>query len=219
MTERGGYSHIKAIFFDMDGLLVDTELASFASTCDVFASYDVEVTREWYIREHLEKGVHIYEPLRAKGISEEDIQQVRQLRNAAYAKLLEGIKPIDGVVETLEALRGAVSMAIVTMSRRSNFEIIMRNTSLGEFFDFTITCDDVMNVKPNPDAYLKAVELSQKRPADCLALEDSRRGVDAAKAAGITCFAIPDELTRTHDFSIADKILGSIREVPPLLGI
>ena len=93
----------------------------------------------------------------------------------------------------------------------------MEKTGLRRSFDFVITGDDVKKHKPDPEPYLKATEVSGQKKEHCLVLEDSFRGVQAAKAAGLTCFAVPDELTRVQDFSIADKILKSIRELPCLL--
>jgi HAD superfamily hydrolase (TIGR01509 family) len=107
-------------------------------------------------------------------------------------------------------------MGIVTSSRKEHFDSIMDQTGLRRHFTFFITANDVENVKPHPEPYLKALDHVKLPKEECLVLEDSRRGVQAAKAAGLTCFAIPDALTRSQDFSIADRVLESIREVPSL---
>lgn len=211
--------HFEAIFFDMDGLLVDTESLYLAAAREVFAPFGVEVTLDWYKTEQLGKGTSTFSLLEAKGVARHVIQETRALRNRRYMEMLEGIKPIDGVRETLLQLQGKFLLAVVTSSNREPFEIIMRNTELKRFFDFSITFDDVSTLKPDPEPYLKAVERSGYKKENCLALEDSSKGVQAAKAAGIRCYAIPDELTQGHDFSVADKVLKSIREVPALVGV
>lgn len=211
-------SKFEAIFFDMDGLLVNTEPLDFKGTKEVFASVNVNLTREWYIHEHLGKGRSVSELLRENGIAEERIAELREVRHKQYWEYLEAeAAAIDGVPETLRKLHGRLLLAIVTGSNRKSIDIVMRKTGLRDFFDFVVTYEDTEHHKPYPDPYLKALSLSQKPTEKCLVLEDSGNGTQAAKAAGLTCFAIPDEMTKGHDFSIADKVLGSIRELPGLL--
>jgi HAD superfamily hydrolase (TIGR01509 family) len=210
-------SKFEAIFFDMDGLLVDTESLFLVAIRETFAPLGVEVPLDWYIHEGLEKGTSTYELVRAKGVSEEEFEVLRRLRDERHTELLADIRLIDGVQQTLEALHHKVHMAIVTSSRHIHLDPIMEKTGIRHFFDFMITGEDIAHVKPNPEPYLKAWECSGVPKERCLVLEDSRRGVQAAKAAGLTCYAIPDALTKSHDFSIADKVLGSIREVPALV--
>ncbi len=202
----------------MDGLLVDSESLYFDSVKESLATVGVEITREWYIRENLGKGKSSLGLAREKGISEEKIEQLREQRNERYGEMLKAnVRPMDGVTETLSILEGKFLMGIVSSSRKDHFDIIMEKTGLRRFFSFFLTAADVKKIKPDPELYLKAIELSEKSKEECLVLEDSFRGVQAAKAAGITCYAIPDKLTEIQNFSIADKVLGSIREVPKLL--
>lgn len=208
----------KAIFFDNDGLLVNTEPVFFRASKETFAPLGIELTWEWHIRENLGKGTSTFEMLRIHGFSEEEVAKCRLKRNARYSELLqENVPVIDGVYDALEALHGTFAMGVVTSSRREHFDIIMEQTGLRHFFDFFITANDVKKRKPDPEPYLKAVGLAKQAKEDCLVLEDSFRGVQAAKAAGLTCYAIPDALTRMQDFSIADKVLSNIRELPALL--
>ena len=213
-------NRFKAVFFDNDGLLVDTEGLYFQSVQEVFAPVGIEISREWYIRENLGTGRSSFELAKEKGLSEEEIAKLRRERNERYGELLrEKVRPMDGVPEVLAMLHGKFQMGVVTSGRKAHFDIIMEMTGLRRFFDFFVTEQDVKKLKPNPEPYLKAVELSGHAKEHCLVLEDSFRGVQAAKAAGLTCYAIPDELTRTQDFSIADKVLESIRELPALLAV
>jgi len=210
----------QAIFFDMDGLLVNTEPLDFKGTKEVFASVHVNLTREWYTREHLGKGRSVSELLRENGITEERIAALREMRHKRYWEYLEAeVAAIHGVPETLQKLRGKLLLAIVTGSSRTSVDIVMRKTGLQDYFDFVVTYEDTERHKPDPDSYLKALSLSQKPKEKCLVLEDSGNGTQAAKAAGLTCFAIPDEMTKGHDFSIADKVLCSIRELPEILAV
>ena len=213
-------THFEAIFFDMDGLLVETEPLSFESTKEVFASVGVDLTREWFIHEHLGKGRSLIELLQEKGIAEDHMVELQETRRKRYWEYLEAHgTALDGVLETLQKLHGKFLLAIVTGSRRKSVDILMRKTGLGGFFEFAVTHEDTEKHKPNPEPYLKALALSQKSKERCLVLEDSGNGSQAAKAAGLTCWAIPDEMTKADDFAHVDKVLGSIREVPELVGL
>lgn len=210
----------KAIFFDSDGLLVNTESLSFESAREVFATVGVDLSKEWYVQENLGAGRRSSELLQEHGIPEDQIAELMRRRSKRYGELLQqGVSTMDGVPEVLEKLYGGFIMVVVTSARRKYFDISMEKTGLRKYFGFFVTREDVAQLKPNPEPYLKALEISGQRPEDCLVLEDSSRGVKAAKEAGLTCYAIPDELTRSQDFSIADKVLHSIRELPELISI
>src|SRR3989344_6677602 len=123
--------NFKAIFFDNDGLLVDTEPLYFRATHEIFAPIGIEIAKEWYIRENLGKGRSSFELAKEKGIPDDQIVRLRQRRNERYGELLkEKVKPIDGVSEVLEKLYGKFLMGVVTSGRRDHFDIIMQKTEL-----------------------------------------------------------------------------------------
>ncbi len=212
-------TNFKAIFFDNDGLLVDTESLWLEATRKTLAPFGITITDEWYAKEVLGKGGEMIPVLlKEYGISQEKVVELRNLRNNLYGEMLkENVKTIDGVREVLEMLEGKFLMGVVTTSSSKHFDIIMEKTGLRKYFSFFVTFEDVVNPKPDPEPYLKAIELSKIPKDQCLVLEDSGRGVKAAKAAGLTCYAIPEAWSKSHDFSSADKVLGSIRELPNIL--
>ena len=108
-------------------------------------------------------------------------------------------------------------MGIVTSSRKDHFEIIHDRSGLLTYFDFVVASGDFSNSKPHPEPYLIGIERCGYPAHECLAIEDSERGVLAAKRAGVTCWAIPSAMTKDGDFSKADRVLESIEDVPPLL--
>src|SRR3990167_840311 len=213
--------NFKAIFFDNDGLLVDTESLWLKATRETMAPYGIEITDEWYTLEVLTKGGRMISVLaKGNGISEDKIPELSKLRNDLYTNMLkENVQVLDGVREVLEKLQGKFLMGVVTTSNREHFGIIMEKTVLKKFFSLFVTFEDVKNAKPNPEPYLKAVELSKVPKEQCLAIEDSGRGLTAAKAAGLSCYIIPEAWSASHDFSGADKVLKSIRELPEVLSI
>ena len=108
-------------------------------------------------------------------------------------------------------------MAVVTSSLREPFEIIHRRTDYQRFFNLVLTREDYNKSKPEPEPYLKALKLLAIDPDKVVVVEDSERGIIAAKRAGLTCWAVPNRLSAHGDFSQADKVLSDIGEVARLL--
>jgi len=202
------------IFFDNDGTLVDTESIYCKATQKILLELGVEMTREWFIEYSLKRNFSSWSLLDGKGYRAEEVNQFRNKRNDYYAELLsEEVHLMPGVLETLKSLKGKARMSVVTTSRRMHFNIILEKTGIADYFEFFIVNEDVQNEKPHPKPYLKAIEISGCNPDDCIAVEDTERGLIAAKKAGIKCYAIPTALSKSHDFSDADGVLSSISEL------
>ena len=203
-----------AIFWDNDGVLVDTERLYLAATRQVLASVDVPLTDEQYMELFLVQGIGAWHLVGAKGFSRNEIDQLRETRNSLYAQwLAQTPVVIEGVRDVLEALHGRFHMGVVTSSRKDHFDLIHQKTGLLKYFDFVLTSEDFARVKPDPEPYLKAIERSGFAPERCLAVEDSERGLAAAKAAGIRCIVVPTPLTRKSSFEGAHRVLGSVGEI------
>lgn len=206
---------IKAIFWDNDGILVDTERLYFAATKKTLAYAGINLTKEMYIEYFLVKGNGTWHLAGEKGLSSGDINELRNNRNELYSKMLEKeCRIIDGAKDVLENLHGKFLMGIVTSSRKNHFDLIHRPLGILKYFDFILTGEDYKKFKPDPEPYLLAVEKSGFNKDECVAVEDSERGLISAKAAGIHCFVIPNELTCNGNFATADKVLKNISELP-----
>ncbi|MEW6333017.1 MAG: HAD family phosphatase [Thermodesulfobacteriota bacterium] len=206
---------IRAVFWDNDGVLVDTEKLYYQATRELLLGAGVTLTKALFRRISLVDGRSAFDLARAKGVSGEEIERLQAQRNRRYTELLtRGVRVMDGVKESLGSLRGKVSQAIVTSSRREHFDAIHAGTGLLSSFDFVLTREDYLLSKPDPEPYLAAVKRSRLDPDECLVVEDSPRGLASALAAGIRCLVIPNELTRGASFTGAWRVLESCREVP-----
>jgi HAD superfamily hydrolase (TIGR01509 family) len=208
---------LKAIFWDNDGVLVDTEELYFQATRDVLAGAGVRIGKRDFIDYGLRQGRSLFELARDR-LDDAKIELLRAERNARYADLLRaGVAAVDGVTELLHALHGRVTMGVVTSSNYEHFDLIHRSTGLLRYFDFAITNRDYARTKPHPDGYLAALAHAGVAAEACIAIEDSERGVAAAKAAGIRCIAVPRGLTRGGDYGAAYRVLHDTRVLGPLL--
>jgi HAD superfamily hydrolase (TIGR01509 family) len=192
---------IRAIFWDNDGVLVDTERLYFQATQEIMTAAGVALSEADYLEYFLRQGTGAWHLL--DGRNADEVTRLREARHERYSELLRRqARAIDGVHDTLDALRGKYLMGVVTSSRRDHF---------------VLTAADFPRVKPHPDPYLMAIARSGANPDECIAVEDSERGLRAATAAGIRCLVIPTALTRGGDFSLAYRVLADIGRVPDAL--
>jgi HAD superfamily hydrolase (TIGR01509 family) len=206
------------ILWDNDGVLVDTERYYLQANREALAKLGIALSDDLFVDISLTQGKSLLELATAQGHSNSTIEELKEWRNTRYAQLLDlEDMTLPGVRDTLNALHGKLKMAIVTSSAKDHFEIIHKRTGLLTYFDFYLTRGDYSNSKPSAEPYLMAVEKSGHEPQKTLVIEDSPRGVNAAKAAGLTCWVIPGQHTSEHDFKNADRILSGVDELPKLL--
>jgi HAD superfamily hydrolase (TIGR01509 family) len=209
---------IKAIFWDNDGVLVDTEHLFFLATRQILATVGITLTQEMYIDLLLVKGQGVWHLAAANGITPDDAAKLRTERDALYLELLnKESRVIDGVAEVLSYLSDKYLMGVVTSSRRIHFDAIHRSSGLLKYFNFVLTGEDYTKFKPDPEPYLLSIERSGFMKEQCIAVEDSERGLASATAAGIKCIIIPSTLTRSCKFVGAYKVLDNIRALPDIL--
>lgn len=205
---------IKAIFWDNDGVLVDTERLYFRATQQVLASVGVILDLQTYREFYLARSAGTWHLAAQMGFSEAQIDRLRKKRNDLYSRLLrENDVAVEGTREVLQTLSGRFKMGVVTSSWRDHFEIMHSGTGFKQYFEFVLAREDYERSKPDAEPYSKAVEIAGCHPSECIAVEDSERGLTAAKAAGLACWVIPTELTDGADFSSADRILSRISDV------
>ncbi len=209
----------KAILWDNDGVLVDTEHLYFEATRHVLSSAGIRLTLEQYVELFLVQGRGAWHLAEERGASAADIDRLRDERNALYARWLHrGPRLVAGIASVLEALRGEYVMGVVTSSRKDHFDLIHRSSGLLKYFDFVLAAGDYARAKPHPDPYLRAVERSGVGRDACVAIEDSERGLESATRAGIRCIVVPTDLTRAGNFTRAHQVLPSVSEIPQALG-
>ncbi|MDD4240919.1 MAG: HAD family phosphatase [Smithellaceae bacterium] len=207
---------IKAIFWDNDGVLVDTEGLFFRANQETLAGVGATLNWDQFAEISLARGGSVLTLAEKPGT--EAFYNLRRIRDARYADLLTR-EPlvIDGVREALENLQGRYIQGIVTSSGHEHFEIIHRRSGLLPYFQFVLTMKDCTHFKPHPEPYLKALALCGCAPEECLVIEDSPRGLASAVGAGIRCVVIPSRFTGASPFAGAYKILKSVRELPAAL--
>jgi len=208
----------QAIFWDNDGVLVETEHLYFQATQEILESIGIPLTRDDYIQLFLVEGKGAWHLAQERGVAPETVKRLREARNVRYSDLLaQAPRVAAGVEDVLDALHGKYVMGVVTSSRKDHFDVIHRDTGLLKYFDFVLTASDFTRVKPDPEPYLRAVERSGVPPEACIAIEDSARGLESARAAGVSCIVVPTALTKRSNFDGAERVLENIGELLTVL--
>lgn len=200
-----------AILFDNDGVLVDTERHYFRANREVLAGVGVDLDEADYVELFLREGTGAWHLAEARGLAAEVIDGLRAARDRRYVELLDdGPIVVPGVAELLPRLAARYRMAIVTSSEPGPFARTHARTGLLPHFELVLTRVDYQRSKPDPEPYLCAVDRLGLRPERCLVIEDSERGLRAAKAAGLTCWVVPSGLTVGGRFDAADAVLPDL---------
>ena len=173
----------RAILWDNDGVLVDTEKVFFEANRRELATLGVEASWADFEEISLRRGESL---LSLSGLDGDDLRALYARRDALYTELLSTEEiAIAGMGELLGRLAPRFRMGIVTSSHREHFEIIHARSGLLQHFAFHVVREDYRLSKPHPDGYLAGIDRTGLPPDRCLAVEDSPRGVAAAQAAGL----------------------------------
>ena len=195
-------------------MLVDTEGYYFQANREALARFDVTLDRAAYVELFLRDSRGAWDLLRDRGVDELRIEEARWERDQRYQALLgDGDLLMPGVAEGLAALAGKFRMAIVTSSEPAPFAAVHARAGIRHHFELALTREQYRNAKPDPEPYLVAAARLGVPPSRCLVIEDSERGLRAAKAAGLCCWVVPSRLTAGSDFGAADAVLPDLRAV------
>jgi HAD superfamily hydrolase (TIGR01509 family) len=208
----------EAVLFDNDGVLLDTETLFFETTRSAFGQLGVDLSPEVWGGRYLAEGRTSREVALSLGADPNRVDGVLAERNRQFQRVLQQPPPVRPQVwETLGKLRGRTKLAIVTGCGREQLELAHAASKLLDFFELIVTSDDCTEAKPHPEPYLAAVRTLGVRAEDCLAVEDSPRGLASARAAGIDCVVVPTELTQglafTGALAIEQDVSGILRHM------
>jgi HAD superfamily hydrolase (TIGR01509 family) len=208
------FEMLKAILWDHDGVLVDTEGLYYRATREMLARVGVELSVEQYRQFILVEGRGAWHLAVEQGVSQTEIDKLRTARDGLYLDMLTSQDVlVPGALELLERLTGRYRMAVVTSSHRVHFEAIHRRTRLCQYVEFVLAREDYGECKPHPEPYLRAVQRLGVPAAECVVVEDSVRGLRSAQAAALRCWVVHSELTAGLGFEAAERCFPRLAEL------
>lgn len=207
---------IKALIFDFDGLILDTEKADYLSWKETFEKYDVELPLSLWHSYIGTIGFDVYKLLEEKVGRSLNREVVREFRKARDNEIIAGESILPGVEQYLaEAKEAHLRIGLASSSNHDWVDAHLQRLGLIDWFEVICCRDDVNNqAKPDPAVYQFAVKQLGVAPESTLALEDSPVGVAAAKGAGLRVTVIPNQMTKDLDLSQADFRLNSMADMP-----
>lgn len=186
---------IKAVIFDMDGLMIDSERVTYNGYKKVLGDMGLDITEEFYttlLGRTIETAKQLFENVYGKDFHLDD---VIPLVHKYMADLFdnEGVPVKEGLVNLLKYLKENDYKTIVaTSSQRKRVDHILNIANISQYFDDSICGDEVTHGKPNPEVFLRACEKAGVSPEEALVLEDSEAGIQAAYSGKIRVVCIPD---------------------------
>jgi HAD superfamily hydrolase (TIGR01509 family) len=206
----------RALIFDFDGLLVDSEVVWERVERDVLleygAAYDLAI-----MRKYMGTGLREWADAMVREYALETTPQAfaAHIMEVVVPELAHSAEPMPGALDTVSAAAAwGGPLAIASSSERVIVESVSARFGWNRAIPVRCTGDEVARAKPAPDLFLLAAERLGIAPADCLVLEDSVNGARAAHAAGMTCIAVPNPVYRPGEFDgIAAKLVPSLPEL------
>ena len=219
VTGRGGWglpsSHISAVVFDLDGLVIDSEPIAQWAWGEVLASHGHELDDRTYT-EVLGTRVVDCAALLVRRFDlpvspEEALAEREKLFLDAIPRQVQVLPGLHTLLDELET-RG-LPLGIATSGHRRYVDLALETVGLKGRFRAIAAGDDVERGKPAPDLYLLAAHRLGEAPPECLALEDTPIGAASASSAGMICVAVPNQWTVSRPFPGAYSVLGTLDEV------
>jgi HAD superfamily hydrolase (TIGR01509 family) len=206
---------IRAIIFDFDGLILDTEAPIYQSWLEVYQAHGQDIPFDQWVQivgsttarfnpqHHLEE--RLGRPLP---------QEVVDRRIGRRTELILAQQVLPGVLQLIDSARAAgLKIGLASSSTGDWVSGHLARLGILDRFDCLRCRDDVAHAKPQPDLYLAVLDCLRMSASEAIAIEDSPNGVTAAKQAGLKCVAIPNPITAGLDLSQADVVIGSLAEV------
>lgn len=212
---------IRAIVFDFDGVLADSEPLHLRAYQEVLSSYGLTLSRDEYYARYLGyDDVGMFTRLAAAHDWPLDARRLEALvaeKGRVFDDVIETTDVLfPGAAECIARMAAAFPLGIASGALRHEIEAILRRGGLERHFRFIVASGDTPQSKPAPDPYRRAAELHGLPPAACLAIEDSVWGIESAKAAGLSCVAVTHTYPR-GSLTPADIVVESLAEITPAL--
>ncbi len=212
---------IRAIVFDFDGVLSDSEPLHLRATQEVLSALDIELTREEYYTQLLgyndEDCFRIIAERRGWALGESQIAALVFEKARVFERLIENADMLcPGAIECVRRMAAEFPLGIASGALKGEIVSVLRRAGLEQHFRFIVGSGDTPSSKPAPDPYVRAAELHGVAPRECVAIEDSRWGLESARIAGLRTVGI----THTYpaqELGAPDRIIHSLDEFTPQL--
>jgi len=183
----------KAILWDLDGTLVDSEEFHWLSWRDTMRVEGVELTYPQFLASFGQRNDRIVPAWLGAGVEVGRMNRIGEEKETEFRRLAEahGLRPLPGAVDWLSALKAAGwKQSIASSAPSVNVEMMLRVAGITAYFDAVASAEDVTIGKPDPQIFLRAAARLDVPPARCIVVEDAAAGVEGAKRGGMRCIGV-----------------------------
>jgi beta-phosphoglucomutase family hydrolase len=206
---------IRAVIFDMDGVIVESESAHVEAEKRVLSKYGISISAD---------ELHEYAGTTAKKMFSELTKKyrlkvkaeklLREKEQILFKFLEEDAEPTKGIIELLVRLKERdVKLCIGSSSPMKQVDYILNKLNIACLFEYAVGSDNILHSKPDPEIFLKAAAGLGLKPQECLVVEDAKLGVEAAKRAGMKCIGYRNPNSGHQDLSRADIVIDSFSKL------
>ncbi len=192
---------VKAVLFDFDGVVVQSELLHRKTFLDVLSPFGIRVSEERWFREFAGTGSrNIITRLMNEAGVKKDVDGLMAVRRDLYAEHIKRgeLRLVKGILGFLQKLKEMdIKCAVVSGGHSSNVNLALDRVGLRDFFGVVIGAEDITKRKPDPEGYLVAAQRLGVGPSECIIIEDSIAGATAAKAAGMKFVIVKSPISRS----------------------
>jgi HAD superfamily hydrolase (TIGR01509 family) len=206
---------MKAIIFDLDGVLIDSEPLHWLADNKLLLDLGIHPPENYFDRFAGWTNEAMWEEIRNDYHINFSDEELMELQMTIKLKLLHeaDYKPIPGIMGLLEVIKMMqIPMAIASSSPKLFIEAVIEKICIKKYFAKYLSGEEVPRSKPEPDIFLKVAELLEVNPEECIVIEDSTSGTIAAKRAGMKCIGYRNINSGCQDLSEADLIVDEIRK-------
>lgn len=206
---------IKAIVFDFDGVILDSERLMYLVMQNMFARYNVDLPLSLWSQDiGTQDGFDAIKYLEQNTHTEIDRKEFLEKRDQLFNTLVDQEEVLPGVRSVLRQARDlGLRIGLATSSKGDWPRRHLKRFGLTDYFQSIKSWDDVVRVKPDPELYIQSLKSLQVQPKEAIAIEDSFNGSLAAKKAGMYCIVVPNAVTKQMPFGHVDGCFQSLQDV------
>ncbi|WP_064967710.1 HAD family hydrolase [Tenacibaculum ovolyticum] len=209
---------LKAVLFDMDGVIVDTEPLHKKAYFLMFSKVGIEVSQELYNSYTGQSTIDICKDLVNKFKLSLEATALVAYKRAFFKELFfsdkNDLQLLDGVLDLIQNYyENGVTLVLASSASMVTIDNVFNKFDLNQYFKGKISGADLKASKPHPEIFLKAADIAEVRKEECLVIEDSTNGIRAAYDGGIYCVAYKSEHSKAQDYSLAQKLISDYAEI------